>query len=451
MNRVGNWRFAVPPLLAIVFTILAFLRVPYVNGPRYWKWHWVRHESALAVAAAFGFAALPALISLVVRERTPQRRDLIVGLLSLSAVALPLTAAGLHRGRSSTDWIGLVMTDASVTGFLTSAQEIVDFEHRRPDVNWVRVYDKIMPFFPLHARTKPAGLVVAHYLVFRLAGTIVTMVIAVVVALVCAAALVTVAIAAFRAMGFESSIATDAATLLVLAPSMTLFSPLPDIAYPLLTLTAIACWWKAVMRSDLIAAAVAALVIFAASLISYPLMGIGIPLFLMTVVRPPRSVIGPVAVAAAVFFGAYAVLALTTHYPALAAFESALDAQKWLLSRLRRPYPQSIPFDIIDYCLGLGWVTPALAVMGIAASRRMQMPLVGRTLLIGGLLTPVAIATMGLMQAENARVWIFLMPLTALPAAIELSSWPLRPRLVACACLVMVTIALHSTMEFIFV
>jgi hypothetical protein len=107
------------------------------------------------------------------------------------------------------------------------------------------------------------------------------------------------------------------------------------------------------------------------------------------------------------------VLTLTTHYPALAAFESALDAQKWLLSRLRRPYPQSIPFDVIDFCLGLGWVTPALAVMGIAASRRMQMPLAGRTLLIGGLLTPVAIAAMGLMQAENARVWIFLMPLTA--------------------------------------
>ena len=25
MIRVGNWRYAVPPLLAIVFTILAFL------------------------------------------------------------------------------------------------------------------------------------------------------------------------------------------------------------------------------------------------------------------------------------------------------------------------------------------------------------------------------------------------------------------------------------------
>lgn len=451
MNRVGNWRFAVPPLLAITFTILAFLRVPYTNGPRYWTWLWVRHDNALAVAAAFGFAALPALISQIVRERTPQRRYLIAGLLALTAVALPLTATGLHRGRSSADWIGKVMTDASVTGFLTSAQEIVDFEHRRPDVHWMRAYDKIMPFFPLHARTKPAGLVVAHYLVFRIAGATGTIVAAVVVALICAAALVFVTIAAVRVMGFEESVATDAATLLVLAPSMTLFFPLPDITYPILTLIAIACWWRALLRSDLIAAALAALVIFVASLISYPLIGIGIPLFLMTVVRPPRSVLIPFAVAAAVFFGAYAVLALTTHYPALAAFESALDAQKWLLARLRRPYPQSIPFDVIDFCRGLGWVTPVLAVMGIARSRHMQIPLVGRVLLIGGLLTPVAIAAMGLMQAENARVWIFLMPLAALPAAIELSTWPLRARLVACASLVTVTIALHSTMAFIFV
>ena len=451
MNRVGNWRYAVPPLLAILFTILAFLRVTGVNGPRYWKWHWVRHDSPLAVAVAFGVAALPALLSQVIRERSPERRYLIVGLLSLTAVALPLTATGLHRGRSSTDWIKLVMTDPSVTGFMTSAQEIVDFEQRRPDVNWLRAYDKIMPYFPLHARTKPAGLVIAHYLIYRAAGVTGTMIAAVVVALLCVAALPAVTIAALRAIGFEGAIPTDAATLLVLAPSITLFSPLPDTAYPLLTLTAIACWWRAVMRSDLLAAGLAALVIFAASLISYPLMGIGIPLFLMTVVRPPRSVIGPVAVAAAVFFGAYALLAITTHYPAAATFESALSAQKWLLSRLRRPYPQSIPFDVIDFCLGLGWVIPALAVMGVAASRRLHLPLITRTLLIGGLLTPVAIAVMGLMQAENARVWIFLMPLAAAPAAIELSQWPLRARLVACASLVMVTIALHSTMEFTFV
>src|SRR5204863_6587631 len=156
MIRVGKWRYAIPPLLAIVFTILAFLRVPGINGPSYWKWHWVRHDSALAVAAAFTFAALPALISQIVH-----RRPLVVGLLSLSAVALPITAMSLHRGRSLIEWNRLVMTDASVTGFLTSAQEIVDFEHRRPDVHWLRVYDKIMPFFPLHARTKPAGLVVA--------------------------------------------------------------------------------------------------------------------------------------------------------------------------------------------------------------------------------------------------------------------------------------------------
>ena len=57
MIRVGNWRYAVPPLLAIVFTILAFLRVPGINGPSYWKWHWVRYDNALAVAAAFGFPA----------------------------------------------------------------------------------------------------------------------------------------------------------------------------------------------------------------------------------------------------------------------------------------------------------------------------------------------------------------------------------------------------------
>ena len=99
----------------------------------------------------------------------------------------------------------------------------------------------------------------------------------------------------------------------------------------------------------------------------------------------------------------------------------SLMRQLW---RNRRAQADPSPFDLIDFCLGLGWVTPALAIMGIAKSKR-------RSLLIGGLLTPVAIAVMGLMQAENARVWIFLMPLIALPAAIELSTWPLGARLEA--------------------
>ena len=161
----------------------------------------------------------------------------------------------------------------------------------------------------------------------------------------------------------------------------------------------------------------------------------------MTIVRPPRTVVAPLAVAAATFFGAYGLLFAITHYPPIATFRSAVASQHWLLGRLHRPYPQSIPFDVLDYCLGLGWVIPVLAVL-----KRSPYNI----LAVAGLLTPIVLALTGQLQAENARVWIFLMPLTILPAALELSEWPLRARLASCASLVIVTIALASTMDFIF-
>ena len=453
MDRARDWRWALPPVAAIVFAVLAFLQVPAVNGPPYWKWHWRRHANPIGVAAAFGFAALPALLAQVVRERAPEQR-LVVGLLILSSVALPVTGAALHEGRSSSAWIRAAILDPSVTGFLVSAQEIVEFEHRRPDVDWVRNYDKIMPYFPLHSRTKPFGLVVAHYLSLRAFGPTATIAIAAAASLLCGAATVVVIFTALRAIGFGQATAIDAATLFVLAPSMTLFFPLPDIAYPLLTITAIAFWWRALSRRDAFAAAVASLVIFLASILSFPLLAIGIPLLLMTIsqvaeTRSPKSVFMPLVVAAGTFFVAYLLLFITTHYPAMASFRSALAGQRWLLVRLGRSYPRTIPYDLLDFCLGLGWAIPVLAVMWLARFRSTPRNL--RPLATAGVVTPLLIALSGQLQAETARVWIFLMPLTVIPAAIELSQWPLRARLASCASLVIVTIALSSTMEFIFV
>src|SRR5207253_9656263 len=95
-----------------------------------------------------------------------------------------------------------------------------------------------------HARTKPLGMVTAHYLSVRAFGANATIFVAAAFFLFCAVASVLMMLVAFRWMGFSENAAIDAATLLVLAPSMTLFFPVPDIAYPLLTLTAVAFWWR---------------------------------------------------------------------------------------------------------------------------------------------------------------------------------------------------------------
>src|SRR5438132_7417366 len=220
MDRRQNWRMALPPVVAIIFAALAFLQVPGINGPRYWKWHWHRNANPFGVAAALGVAALPALAAQVVRERAPERRRLMAALLILSSVALPVTGSALHAGRTSAGWIRAVMLDPSVTGYIRSAEEIIEFEQRRHDVDWLRVYDKIMTYFPLHARTKPLGMVTAHYLSVRAFGANATIFVAAAIFLNCAVASVLMILVAFRWMGFSVNVTIDAATLLVLAPSM---------------------------------------------------------------------------------------------------------------------------------------------------------------------------------------------------------------------------------------
>jgi len=56
------------------------------------------------------------------------------------------------------------------------------------------------------------------------------------------------------------------------------------------------------------------------------------------------------------------------------------------------------------------------------------------------------VALTGLIQAETARVWIFLLPLLMIPAGLELSRWPPRLRAVAHVAMIAVTIALYANM-----
>src|SRR5688572_28248976 len=105
-------------------------------------------------------------------------------------------------------------------------------------------------------------------------------------------------------------------------------------------------------------------------------------------------------------------------YDAPATFASAWRNQHELLRRYAhtRPYPATIPFDLIDFALGAGWSGAAIAVgffFDQAARTAAGARLTRLSLLCLAQLLIVAVT--GLLQLETARVWTFMLPLLLVP------------------------------------
>ena len=79
------------------------------------------------------------------------------------------------------------------------------------------------------------------------------------------------------------------------------------------------------------------------------------------------------------------------------------------------------PRDTITWRMATAWLPVLLAIFALRHARddsRLWIAIcLGQILLL---------AVIGLMQAETARIWCFLLPLLMFPAGLELSRWP-RP------------------------
>jgi hypothetical protein len=374
-------------------------------------------------------------------------------LLAIAAGMIALQIAGtiLQPTLPGLPWIRRVITDPAATSYFAAAEEIIDFERRRPDIAPLRHYHAILPYFPLHARTKPFVPVFIHLALLRTAGSSATpLLVATIVALLAAGSAVATYFAVVSADAPEAAL--DAAALVALAPAMMLFFPELDVAYPLVSAGVLATWPRALMRADRICAAAFGALMFVASILSYSLLTIG-AFWLWTSAsylfqRRSLSVLAKlIAIAGAVFVGANIALWAFTGYDPIATFRAALTAQQWIAAHLPRTYPASIPFDLIDFALGAGWV-PIVLGTAFVFGRRSEQPLT-RSAAIAGFAMPFVVAITGLLQAETARVWAFMLPLVAFPAALALARLTFAQRLLIFASLLLVTVALYTNMRFI--
>ncbi len=425
-----------------LFALTVWLHVPGVNGPPYWPWRWTSRPNVAAIAVAFALAATPAFLALTIAS---QRRLLAVVLAALSAVALQIAVASL-AGVPIEQRLSLIVTDPASMSYYSAALQVNDLQKRQPGVAVVPQFDRLLTFFPLHARTKPLLPVLTYLLLLHAFGNATPVVAGVLIALGTAATVAAMYAAARDVAGEEGAIL--ACVLLALMPAMALFFPQFDIVYAVFTCGLLATWPRALQGSKWAAVSFGGIV-FVMTMMSYAMLVLGafvvlLALFEAVRTRTLRNALVACSIAAITVAGAYLLLTAATGYPALATFRAALVQQRLILPHLRRPYPLTIPFDLLDFFLGAGWA-PVLAAAAFLA-RRERTP--ATNLVIAGLLTPLIVAITGLLQAETARVWIFLMPFLALAAAMEMVRWRPAGRLLVTASMVVVSFALFTNMHF---
>ncbi len=431
-------RVLVTVAAGIVFAILVVTHVPRVNGPDYWQWPWQRRGDVLLVAILLLVATSPALAAQFVRSRA-----VALVLLGFTVVLLQFTGNQLQPGRHGEARIEAIAHDQLQTSYFTVAESIV----KAPGIDWLGEYDELLKLAPQHATTKPPGPVAFYVLLIRLAGAArAPLVIAVALSLLSACG-VAAAWWMVRTITGDDETGRIAATLLALSPSMTLFFLYLDPVYPILSCALVALWFRALEGDRRRDAVFFGLVLFLATMTSYTLLVLGLPLAAITATRLVRRgalrrlrILELVAIAIGVAVTSHALFALVTGFNPISAFRTALAMQAYQLPLLHRPWPKTIPFDLLDFFLGAGWVPLVPALWWVTKHRDVTA---------WTFLTPFVVAVTGLIQAETARVWIFLLPLLFLPASLELRTWSERQRIAVYMTMVVVLVALYTNMRFI--
>ena len=413
--------------VAIVFALLVFAHAPYVNGPDYWQWAWQRRSDLLLVIACLAVAALPAFIGNMMRS---------VVLIAVSVIALQFTANAIDTPIRGVERIDAAAQSQLMTSYFSVAESIV----KAKGIDWLGEYDALLRLAPQHATTKPPGPVAFYVWMIRIAGPErAPLAIAIAISLLSACAVIAAWWATRVIAGDEAGLV--AATLLALAPSMTLFFLYLDPVYPIFSCTLLGTWYLALERESRRAAIIIGLILFLTTMMGYTLLVVGLALGGITLTRlKRRSTYELIAIAIGVAVVAHVVFALVTGFNPISAFRTAMAMQAYQLPLLHRPWPKTIRFDLLDFLLGAGWAPLVPAIFGLKLRRDIT---------IACFATPLIVALTGLIQTETARVWIFLLPLLFLPAALEMQQWTRRERMSVYAAQVVVLIALYANMIFL--
>jgi hypothetical protein len=420
----------------------------YLNGSRFHSFNWHRTPFWPLFPLTFVCAAPVFLVDLL-----PQRFIkplLILPLLMVSCFALELTAATLQWNSLEIYPLVRHVKNPLATSFFNDAEDLA--RNAVPVSEFLRTYHDRLASFHYHSHNKGPILILFYYGMLKIFPNPNT---AALIGALTIGALATTAIPAawymIRSLTSDSRAALYGAAFFTLTPGLHMFLPEFDQVYVPLTALLIALWSRALTCRRSIYAILAALTLSITCLFAFNTLVIGAFLLAVTLLHlfrrdiMLRALLIQYAFAIATVIGFYLFLYTLTGYNPIATLKQAWHQQNVNLKDLNWPWPATIPTDLTDFLITLGWLPLVVLISFFTALSDHRRHVL---LVLFCLAQPTLVALTGLVQSETARLWLFMTPLIALPLGLELSRWSRAHRLALFFCQTLLLAFITQNLRF---
>jgi len=449
-------------LFTVAMTVLVLRHTPGVNGPDYWNWSWRRLPFFPLYATMFA-ALLPLLAAVVLVERKSIGHRGALALMMLATLGLELAAIRAQPPHGWDRLIDIVRNPVN-TSYYTTATFVKDVPVLGHE-GWMSLFPQLLAEefkIMVHARFKPPGLMLFYYTIIQILGDTPR---AALVGGLLIAALATLVVPAtyalIRYFSGNAQAALSAAAFVALCPSLVLFLPQFDQIYPALACVILIAWGKALQRGGYTWSVAYGAALALGLFLSYIFLILGVFLAVLSLLhiaergrRGASRVIVQSLIAVTTMFLLYLILASLTGFDPIATFRTASTLQESDLVHLSRPFPRHVPYDLLDFALGSGWISFLLIGMyllreGGRVARVFGQPPEHRLVFLS-LLQILTVACAALLPGESARLWLPMLPLLMAPIGFELSRWPLGARLTVYVCLWLILVVICQNMTFLY-